>query len=133
MYGCCFHFALRLHERFGYSVRGVQSRSDANKLGHVWSLTAEDKGIDIRGIYSEELLLRMDKRDAAEVRDVTPGEVQQIIEGRGYPRDLERRILELADWIIDNHERFQASKPKDQSNCAKFVEDLGSAPSQAST
>ena len=58
--GGCFHFALRLHQRFGYRIRGMQSESEAGVLGHVWCLKGDgEKGIDIRGVYSEDLLVRL--------------------------------------------------------------------------
>ena len=126
--GGCFHFALRLYDRFkrfGYKIRGIQSENDSRVLGHVWCVNSYgSKGIDIRGVYSEDLLVRLaNGGNAAPPRDVTV--VRLIIAAKPFPPDLDREIRELADWIFDNHERFELGKPTDPQAHQRFLNDIG--------
>jgi len=84
------------------------------------------KGIDIRSVYSEDLIVRLaNGGKAAPPRDVTVDEVRQIIAAKPFPPDLEREIRELADWTFDNHERFELGKPTDPQAPQRFLNDIG--------
>lgn len=127
--GCCFHFALRLHERFKYKIRGIREGNDGKRVSHVWcQVGTNGEGIDIRGVYPECLLVRLANRgNTAQAYDVSVDEVRKTICAKGYPLDLESEILKLADWIFDNHERFEmcrAAKPLDEKLYAQFVKNI---------
>jgi len=111
-YGECFRFALRLHDRWGYEIHGIRNDLDPTRWGHVWAVKDDGKGIDIRGINSEKLLVALANAELpAEVKKVDIQEVRNLIEARGYPRDLSTKLDSLADWIVDTHERFNGAKP----------------------
>lgn len=113
--GCCFHFALRLHERFGLKIRGIREGHDGQRLSHVWCQRGESKGIDIRGIYPEEVLVRLAcGNHPVGTYDVSADEVRDVICAKDYPSELEKEIYDLADWIVDTHERFNGAKPTDE-------------------
>ncbi len=126
--GCCFHFALRLHEKFNYTIRGIREGHDVKHFSHVWcQIPTNGEGVDIRGVYPECLLVRLaNGGKPAEAHDVPIDEVRDAIRARGYPLDLEREILELADWIIDIHERFEKcrAKPLDATVCDQVVKNI---------
>src|SRR5690348_14069246 len=115
-HGGCFHFALRLHDRFRYRIRGIREAHDGRSLSHVWCLKRDPTGVDIRGVYPEHLLARLANGGAeAPMFDVSVEEVQGVIKAKGYPPKLEAELFGLADWIFDNHERFATGKPVDNS------------------
>jgi hypothetical protein len=123
--GGCFHFALRIHERFGYPIRGIREGQDGKGLTHVWCVKGDGKGVDIRGVYPENLLAKLaNGGNPAPFYDVPVDDVRKIITLKGYPADLEREILDKADWVVDNHERFQRARPADQGFYAKFLADI---------
>ncbi len=122
--GYCFHFALRLHERYGLKIRGV--RSYGKTLSHVWcQKKGESKGIDIRGIYQEELLARLAiGGELPQIHEVSVDEVRAQVSAKHCPSELEKEILDLADRIVDTHERFQGAKPLDEKLYSQFVKDI---------
>ncbi len=124
-HGGCFHFALRLHEKFNYQIRGIREGYNGG-LSHVWCRkTGDCKGIDIRGIYDEALLTKLaNGGKVAEICDVSVDELRTAITRKEYPPDLESEICKLADWIVDTHERFAAAKPLDDKAYAQFVNDI---------
>src|SRR5687767_8659125 len=84
-YGECFRFALRLHDRWGYEIRGMRSASDSTRWGHVWAMKEGNLGIDIRGIYSECILAALaNEGKARKAYDVDPKELRSLIEERKY-------------------------------------------------
>lgn len=115
-YGECFRFALRLHDRWGYKIRGIRAALDNTRWGHVWAVSGNGKGIDIRGIYPERLLVMLANAgmDATAV-DVDAQEIREFIEAREYPPEASTKLDALADWIVDTHERFSGAKPMDGS------------------
>jgi len=129
-HGGCFHFALRLSERFRYNIRGIREGPDRKSLSHVWCQKGGDcKGIDIRGVYPEELLVRLANGGdaAAAIYDVVVDELRATIREKGYPADLEIELSALADRIVNTHERFQGAHPSDESLYAQFVENIEGA------
>jgi len=124
-HGGCFHFALRLNVKFGYKIRGIREGHDGS-LSHVWCLkTGDCKGIDIRGVYDEALLTMLaNGGKIADICDVSVEELRTAMAGKNYPPDLESEIFQLADWIVDTHERFAAVKPLDDNAYAQFVDDI---------
>lgn len=124
-HGGCFHFALRLHERFGYKIRGIREGHNGG-WSHVWCLkTGSCEGIDIRGIYDENLLAKLaNGGKEARICDVSADELHAAITGKHYPPDLEGEIFQWADRIVDTHERFEAAPPPDHNAYAKFVQGI---------
>jgi hypothetical protein len=124
-HGGCFHFALRLNERFGYRMRGIRESQDGRSLSHVWGLKPDGKGVDIRGVYPEDLLARLaNGGEEAPVFDVSTVEARKTITAKAYPAELEAELFKLADWILDNHERFAAAKPVDNNAYPTFLKDI---------
>lgn len=125
--GGCFHFAQRLNERFGYRIRGIREGCNPTVPSHVWGITAAGKGVDIRGVYPEDLLARLANGGySAQVTEIAVDDVRRIILEKGYALELEKELFTLADWIVDNHERFLTAKPVDQTLYSKFKEDIES-------
>jgi hypothetical protein len=125
-HGGCFHFALRLHERFGYTIRGIRAAPDGKTFSHVWGQKPGDsKGVDIRGVYPEELLVRLaNGGKLAMIYDVSIDGIRDIIRAQEYPSALEEELFKLADWVIDTHERFLMAKPSDPNLYAQFLMDI---------
>jgi hypothetical protein len=120
-HGGCFHFALRLHERFNLRLRGIRE----GYLIHVWGLKPDGNGVDIRGVYPEELLAKLAYGgNEPPICDVSEAEVRERVKAKGYPPDLEKELFDLADWIIEKHERFSAAKPVDENLIAEGLKDL---------
>jgi hypothetical protein len=109
-HGECFRFALRFNERFGYKIRGVKTYLDRPQWSHVWALR-ENKGIDIYGVHEERLLAALNGNEAADIIDADVEEIRTMVLQKEYPPDLDRQLNELADHIIDTHERFLMVKP----------------------
>jgi hypothetical protein len=133
-HGGCFHFALRLYERFGYSLRGTRSAHDSTCWGHVWARKGNN-GIDVRGVYPEELLSALaNGGQPLEIRDVLPEEARAAIQKQEYPPALTNELFQLADRIVDTHERFQSVKPISPEAKALFdsvLNELANKPSEA--
>jgi len=127
-HGGCFHFALRLHEKVGYKIRGIREGNDGTTLSHVWCRKAETcMGVDIRGVCHEDLLVQLANGGSMAVKcDVSVEEVRDMIRSKEYPSELEAEIRGLADWILDKHERFAAAKPVDENLYRQFVKDIES-------
>ena len=125
--GGCYHFALRLHERFEYQIRGVREGHDRNRFSHVWcQMPGTCKGVDIQGVYPEVLLARVaNGGNLASVFNVPVDEVREMIRSKQYTIELDAEIRKLADWIFDNHERFEAAKPRDENQYNQFLKDIG--------
>lgn len=125
--GCCFHFALRLHKRFGYVIRGIREGCDGKSFSHVWCRkTGYSKGVDIRGVYSENLLIRLATGGhPAMPCDLAMKEIEDIIRAKEYPSEFEAEIFKLADWIVDSHERFVTAKETDPKLYAQFLKNIG--------
>src|SRR6266516_4579046 len=112
--GCCIHFALRLHERRGFTIRGIREGHDRSRLSHVWCERDEKTAIDIRGIYSEKFLAMLANAGSpVTVDDVSAEDLRDLIRRKEIPPDLEAEIFQLADRIVDTHERFKGAKPVD--------------------
>jgi hypothetical protein len=124
--GYCFHFALRLHERFGLKIHGIREGYDGRSLSHVWcQKNGECNGIDIRGIYPEDLLARLaNGGHPAQIHDVSVDEVRAAIRTKNYPLEIEKEIVVLADRIVDTHERFQGARPLDDKLYPEFVKNI---------
>jgi len=119
--GGCFHFALRLHELFKLKLRGIRE----GHVLHVWGLKTDGNGVDIRGVYPENLLAKLAYGGKEPpICDVPETEVRELAKAKGYPPDLEKELFELVDRIIENHERFAAAKPVDEKQVAEGLEDL---------
>jgi hypothetical protein len=116
-YGECFRFALRLHDRWGYKIRGIRAALNKKDWGHVWAVRCDGKGIDIRGIYPEKLLALLANDgipatpDDVYIQDVDVQEVRDVIEARKYPQEVSAELDDLADKIVDTRERFRGAKP----------------------
>ena len=124
-HGGCFHFALRLKQRFGYQIRGIRESHDRRSLSHVWCVKPDGKGVDIRGVYPEDFLARLANGGAsAQVFDVAVEEIREIIASKGYTPSLETELGNLADWIVDNHERFESAKPVDENLYHAFRKEM---------
>jgi hypothetical protein len=109
--GGCFIFALQLHERFGWKIRGVRSSNDSRMWGHVWAQKAR-MAVDIRGVYPEELVAALANGGAAsEIEDVSAEVVRAEIAKKEYPARLLEEIRALADRVFDSHERFTLARP----------------------
>ena len=109
--GGCFQFALRLHERFGYKIRGIHEGYEGG-LSHVWCEMANGKCVDIRGVSCEEEIVTLANGSTATVRDVCIDEIHRRIAEKKYPAELANRILMLADSVFDTDEKFAAAKPQ---------------------
>lgn len=123
--GECHRFALRLHDRCGYEIRGVRSKCDSSQWGHVWARMG-DKGIDIHGVYPERLLAALANGGelGQTIEDVSPDEIRELIRMKSYPEELSRRLDDLADHVFKAHERFLNAKPIDPDASARFGENL---------
>ncbi|HVX91296.1 MAG TPA: hypothetical protein VHC20_06800 [Candidatus Paceibacterota bacterium] len=124
-HGGCFIFALRLHERYEYGLRGFRPSGD-EPWTHVWA-RREERCVDIRGVYPEEFISRLayGGRETPPIRDVSPAEVKAAIEKKAYPAEFLAELVSLADHIVDTHERFQGVKPPNPEAYAEFVAALG--------
>jgi hypothetical protein len=123
--GGCFHFALRLWVRFGHKIRGIRNSQDGKSLSHVWcEKKATSKAIDIHGVYNEEIIVKLAGGTSTEATYVPVDEVEAIIRVKDYPLELGKEIFDLADWIVDTHERLKAAKPFDERLYSAFVNDL---------
>jgi hypothetical protein len=109
--GGCFIFALQLHERFSYKIRGVRSSNVPRLWGHVWAQKGK-MGVDVRGVYPEELVAALANGGAAsDIMDVSAEAVRAEIAKEEYPARLLEEIRALADWVFDSHERFALARP----------------------
>ena len=123
--GNCFHFALSLHKKYGYKIRGIREGHDSRSLSHVWCQRESTQGIDIHGVFCEELLVRLaNGGDTGAVCDVKVDEIQNTILAKGYPPEFEDEIFHLADWVVENHERFTNAKPSNDNLYAKFLNNI---------
>ena len=88
----------------------------------MWCQKDGNKGIDIRGIYDEDLTIRLaNGGKTAPVDDISPDHLRATITAKDYPPDLDKRLRELANWIVDNHERFAGAKPSSKRNHEEFL------------
>ena len=119
--GECFRFALRLHDRFGYDISGVRSKFDPTQWGHVWARKG-DKGIDIRGVYPEHIIAALANggESIQTIEDASQDEIRELVRMKGCSEELSRRLDEIADRVIDTHERFSDVKPIDPEKSARF-------------
>ena len=113
--GACFHFALRLHKRFGYPIRGhrIEDGNGSPQLSHVWAICrSENRAVDIRGVFPEPLLAAMaNGGDTCEnVGPVTKEELMSAIGRKHLPEEHTNRLFKLADQIFDTHERFEPAR-----------------------
>jgi hypothetical protein len=125
-HGECFRFALRLHQRFQYKIRGVRVHLTGEKRtwSHVWAMKDDRRGVDINGVHEERVLAALCGHEGAHIEDVVPEEIRALNQARGYPAALENELDELADKIVDTHERLAGAKPVDPVAYAAFLEDL---------
>jgi hypothetical protein len=120
-------------ERCGIIViRGMRYPNERNWT-HVWALSDADLGIDIRGIYPETLIAKLANggKDAP-AEDVDPESIRVFLRGKEYPAELAAALDELADRIIDTHERFECVKPVDGMKITALLEDLQHTANQTS-
>jgi len=131
--GECFRFALRLHERFGYRIRGVKVPfgTGGETWSHVWAHGDSRTCIDINGVYEERLLTALCGSESAPVYDADPAEIRSRIRQGGYPPELDSELYELADKIFDSHERFIAAKPTNLKVTSEFLEELNGQAGQS--
>lgn len=127
--GGCFHFALWIHEKFGYPIRGIKEGHVTSTPNHVWCQRPQDeKAIDIRGVYSEEIIIKLaNGGKPANACHVSADDVRRIIHSKCYPRALDAVIYKLADWIIKKHSRFDAVRTIDQDVVARCLGDIAEA------
>ena len=130
--GNVLDFALRLHDRWNYKIRGIRYPNERNWT-HVWALKDADLGIDIRGIYPETLIAKLANggKDAL-AEDVDAESIRGFLLGKEYSAELAVALDELADKIIDTHERFECVKPVDGNKITALLEDLQHTANQAS-
>ena len=122
--GGCFIFALRLHERFGYKIRGIRSSCDPKYWGHVWA-EKDGMGIDIRGMYKEDFLAALANGGTAiEIENLSVEDLRAEIAKKEYPAYLLEEIRKLADKVFDKHERFELAKPMKPEVDALFSKPL---------
>lgn len=128
-HGGCFHLALRVHERFQYPIRGLKEDHQTSTVNHVWCQRPHDrKAIDIRGVYPEDLTIKLaNGGKAGNPYDVSVEEVHNKIAEKRYPRALDLCLFKLADWIIDTHERFEAVPPIDEKSRVSLLSDLAAS------
>jgi len=130
--GECTRFALRLHDRWNYKIRGMRYPNERNWT-HVWALKDADLGIDIRGIYPETLIAKLaNGGKEALAEDVDAESIRVFLRGKEYSAELAVALDELADKIIDTHERFECVKPADEKKITALLEDLQHSANQAS-
>jgi hypothetical protein len=109
--GACFIFALRLNERFRYSIRGCRCPDKPQCWLHVWAKKG-DHGIDVHGRYPEKITTALANGGSAlDPVDVTVDEVKAEIAKNGYSDDFLKELSSLADRIFDTHERFVLARP----------------------
>jgi hypothetical protein len=112
-HGGCYHFALRLNERrgYGYAIHGNSPTDNSTSWSHVWAVK-DGYGIDIRGVYLEELTNKMANGGVQfPIEVISPEQVRSVITKRGFPKELDDELFSLADWIVDKHERFELARP----------------------
>jgi hypothetical protein len=128
-HGGCFVFARRLRQRFAYATRGFSFGED-EQLAHVWG-RREAMCVDIRGIHAESIVIALACAAGgtpSKPRDVSPDELDRIIAGKEYPSSFLATLTELADRIIDTHQRFRGVRPPDAGRCAELVSFLNEIP-----
>lgn len=112
--GACFLFALRLHERFNYSLRGIRSSCDPNRWVHVWA-KHNDLSVDFRGCYREEFVAALATNGCgAVIHDVPIEVIRAEVKKKEYPEDVLRALTCLADRIFDTHMRFDVVRPPER-------------------
>jgi hypothetical protein len=123
--GCCWHFALAIHKKYGYEIRGVSIGN--SPIGHVWCQLASDstKGIDVHGVYAEELLEKLanDGKRTGPSFSLKPRDLRKKIREKRFPLDLNKRLTRLACWLLKTHRRFAAARPLtngDKLVCDRF-------------
>ncbi|HRI83014.1 MAG TPA: hypothetical protein PLF88_11290 [Opitutaceae bacterium] len=114
--GGCFVFALRLHERFHWNIRGIRTPT------HVWGVK-DGRGVDVRGTCPEVVLAAFACGcDAAPpIMDFSVADVRAEIAKKGYPPDLLEELRLLADCIFDTHERYASVRPPKPEVAALFA------------
>ena len=118
-HGGCFVFAMRLHEKHTYKIRGFRL-VEKGSWNHVWAVKDERCGVDIRGVYPEEILARLANKGEATpaIEDVSVEEVRAAIEKKNYPENLLSEMNRLADFLLDRHERLREARPPNQNEFA---------------
>lgn len=91
--------------------RGLRN-SPGERLSHVWCIKkGTGQGIDIHGIYDEKLIVRLaNGGKPSQPSDVSADELRTQIASNEYPVALDNKMRELADWVVDTHERFEGVK-----------------------
>lgn len=113
--GGCFIFALRLHERFGWKIRGMR------RPAHVWAIK-DGKGVDVRGMFDEQLLAELANGGVqAPIEDFTADDLRTEIAKKEYPPELLVELCALADRIFDTHERYVMARPPNPEAVALFA------------
>ena len=123
MHGCCYHFALALHKKFGYSLEYVPGEPHTEfvpddpelpLIGHCWAVKQPGRAIDINGvrrtivlkeIYSESCLYQPIA--------IEPELLMRCLLARKYPDALNDEAFSLAAFIIEKHARMQDARPLD--------------------
>ncbi len=121
-HGGCFVFALRLHEMHGYPIRGFRY-VEKGSWNHVWVKKNDQRGVDIRGVYPEEILARLanEGKPTPEIEDVSVEEVRAAIDKKQYPEDLLQEMNRLADLLLEKHERLREARPPNQKEIDAFA------------
>jgi hypothetical protein len=68
----------------------------------------------------------------APAEDVDAESIRVLLRGKEYPADLALALDELADKIIDTHERFWDAKPEDIKETTALLADLQNTANQIS-
>jgi hypothetical protein len=93
--GECFRFALRLHDRYKWKIRGIDVTGESP---HVWAIDDHGRAIDIYGVHSE--CLKKALADEKNQKVASNAEIEVIrtkVENRCYPAHVAARLNKLAD------------------------------------
>lgn len=127
MRGCCFHFALAVHERYGYPLEFLPAETPADyvpdhptlpSIGHCWALKAEHLAVDINGVMPVKLLIALfSPRCEFAPEPISPATLRECLAARKYLPSMDESALALAHHVLATHERMQDAKPIDET-CA---------------
>lgn len=121
MHGCCYHFALALHKKFGYSLEYVPGEPHAEfvpddptlpLIGHCWAVKEPGRGIDINGVRRTIVLKEIYSESCPyEPVAIDPELLMMCLLARKYPDSMNNEAFALADFVIEKHVRMQDARP----------------------
>ena len=130
MHGCCYHFALALHETYRWPLEYVPAETPADyvsphphlpNIGHCWALKQAGLGIDINGVHRTVVLREIYSPSCLyEPQPIEPSLMQKCLEARNYLDAMNRDAFELAHKVIRFHERLQSARPLDEGLLQDF-------------